>query len=407
MKKITKNIISFFSALSLTMSLSLSSFLFLITLGFSLNLMTPTNSKADEVDRCDTIDGKIVIGELDDTPVRYGDSGDYDVDSCSREPLYYKIVLYEAKLCTEDPYKGYNVVPDFSSCKATLLDEQKEVELQPGIEVPILDGDDLILPIGSYKYAAVILSNHIGIKHYEQFVDTNGASIDLSGLGAGTAYTEGEYCFTVNKTTTYSATDGSGSDGHGTSPHVASDGTSRTYIVLDNLQDPTKFAVKCKTGSIPTASDGYDYSYEIIDSLDKRGTEAGSAQCDEDDNCNSTFGTGEVITKEDLFEDEGLEIDGDARFNLLQNSNALATDRADAKKIAYMMNLVTPIKITEQTASFKMEFSTSSSVSVDFDFSDGGKTGGDNVKLLKMGADPFHIKFKTKEKRRGRLRDWR
>ena len=96
-----------------------------------------------------------------------------------------------------------------------------------------------------------------------------------------------------------------------------------------------------------------------------------------------------------------------ARFNLLQNSNALATDRADAKKIAYMMNLATPIKITEQTASFKMEFSTSASVSVDFTFSQGSNTGGDNVKLLKMGADPFHIKFYTKEKRRGRLRNWR
>ena len=296
----------------------LTTFLFCFFVTITSLIMTTSSSKA-EVDRCHTIDGKIVIGEdengdLDDTPVRYGSSGDYDMDSCSREPLYYKIVLYEAKLCTEDPYKGYNVVPDFSSCKATLLDEQKEVELQPGVEVPILDGD-ILIPSGSYQYAAVILSNHIGIKHYEQFVDTNGASIDLSGLGAGTAYTEGEYCFTVNKTRTYSGTDGSGSGNHGTSPHVASDGTSRTYIVLDNLQDPTKFAVKCKTGSIPTASDGYDYSYEIIDSLDKRGTEAGSAQCDEDDNCNSTFGTGEVITKEDLFEDEGLEIDGDARFN--------------------------------------------------------------------------------------------
>ena len=106
--------------------------------------------------------------------------------------------------------------------------------------------------------------------------------IDLSGLGAGTAYTEGEYCFTVNKTTTYTGTDGSGSGGHGTSPHVASDGTSRTYIALNNSQDVAKMAVKCKTGSIPTASDGYAYSYEIIDSLDKRGTEAGSALCDDD-----------------------------------------------------------------------------------------------------------------------------
>lgn len=367
--------------------------------------MTTSSSKA-EVARCDTIGGKIVIGQLDDTPVRWGTSGAYNKDSCSREPLYYKIVLYSAKLCTEDPYTAYNTVPDFSSCIATLLDKQKEVELQPGLEVPILDGD-ILIPSGIYKYAAVILSNHIGIKHYEQFVDASGNDIDVSGLGAGTAYTEGEYCFTVNKTTTYTGTDGTGNSGHGATPHVASDGTSRAYIALNDSQDPTKMAVKCKSGSIPTASDGYAYSFEIIDSLDKRGAEADSDSCDDDSNCNSTFGTGDFITRAGLLDDVGIDIEGDARFNLLQNNNAISTDRADAKKIAYMMNLATPIKITEQTASFKMEFSTSASVSVDFTFSDGGNTGGDNVKLLKMGADPFHIKFFTKQKRRGRLRNWR
>ena len=245
------------------------------------------------------------MDRLDDTPVRYGTSGAYNKDSCSREPLYYKIVLHSAKLCTEDPYTAFNTVPDFSSCVATLVDTQKEVELQPGVEVPILDGD-ILIPAGSYKYAAVILSNHIGIKHYEQFVDADGASIDLSGLGAGTAYTEGEYCFTVNKTTTYSGTDGSGSGGHGTSPHVASDGTSRTYIALNNSQDVAKMAVKCKTGSIPTASDGYAYSYEIIDSLDKRGTEAGSARVMMISTCNSTFGTGDKFTQAQILDDVGI-----------------------------------------------------------------------------------------------------
>ena len=383
----------------------LTTFLFCFFVTITSLIMTTSSSKA-EVARCDTIDGKIVIGSVDSTPVRFGTSGAYNKDSCSREPLYYKIVLHSAKLCTEDPYTAFNTVPDFSSCVATLVDTQKEVELQPGVEVPILDGD-ILIPAGSYKYAAVILSNHIGIKHYEQFVDTNGASIDLSGLGAGSAYTEGEYCFTVNKTTTYTGTDGSGSGGHGTSPHVASDGTSRTYIALNNSADPTKFAVKCKTGSIPTAADGYAYSYEIIDSLDKRGTEAGSAACDDDSTCNSTFGTGDKFTQAQILDDVGIDVKGSARFNLLQNNNALATNRANGKKIAYMMNLATPIKITEQTASFKMEFSTSASVSVDFTFSQGSNTGGDNVKLLKMGADPFHIKFYTKEKRRGRLRNWR
>ena len=383
----------------------LTTFLFCFFVTITSLIMTTSSSKA-EVARCDTIDGKIVIGSVDSTPVRFGTSGAYNKDSCSREPLYYKIVLHSAKLCTEDPYTAFNTVPDFSSCVATLVDTQKEVELQPGVEVPILDGD-ILIPAGSYKYAAVILSNHIGIKHYEQFVDADGDDIDLSGLGAGTAYTEGEYCFTVNKTTTYTGTDGSGSGGHGTSPHVASDGTSRTYIALNNSADPTKFAVKCKTGSIPTAADGYAYSYEIIDSLDKRGTEAGSAMCDDDSTCNSTFGTGDKFTQAQILDDVGIDVKGSARFNLLQNNNALATNRANGKKIAYMMNLATPIKITEQTASFKMEFSTSASVSVDFTFSQGSNTGGDNVKLLKMGADPFHIKFYTKEKRRGRLRNWR
>ena len=85
------------------------------------------------------------------------------VDQCSQEPDQYKIKFYKAALCSDDPYKG-SADPDFTSC-IDILSSEKEVILQPNVDTNLLDGEDLVLPIGSYTYFTVIVHNHLNIKH--------------------------------------------------------------------------------------------------------------------------------------------------------------------------------------------------------------------------------------------------
>jgi hypothetical protein len=382
-------------------------FLFFFIILTSLTLTSSSSVAGPSI--CHTIDGKIVIGSLDNTPVSHDGGTTFNKDNCEREPLFYKLNFYKVLFCTTDLHTSVIIKLDLSVCEAVLLNSEKEVVIQPGVESAVLDGEDLLLPVNNYGFVAVVVGNHVAVKHYEQFVDANGDDIDLSGIGSSSAFTEGNYCFSsADKATTYTGTNGSGSGGHGTTPHVASDGSSRAYLET-NTQDPRTMTMKC-IDSVPQASDGYGYSYEIIDSMDKRG----DFTCDDpngdedfsDENCSSTFGAGEPYFDPDS--QLGIDIGGEAAFNLLQNNLDLATNRANATKISYIMKLDNPIIINEFTSSIKMEFGTSKSVSVDFNFDSGGSaTGRDNVQALKMGANPFFMKFYTKTKRRGRSRDWR
>ena len=50
------------------------------------------------------------------------------------------------------------------------------------------------------------------------------------------------------------------------------------------------------------------------------------------------------------------------------------------------MKFDTPLKVTEDTISFEMQFTTSRSVSVDFH-------GNNDMQTIKVGANPFGVKF--------------
>ena len=127
--------------------------------------------------------------------------------------------------------------------------------------------------------------------------------------------------------------------------------------------------------TIPTTGAArYGYVGEIVDSLSSRIN--GTTDCDtQEDNgdaskaCNITFGNYENY----LSDFEGL--DGSAAFNLLKNDETLASNRNEATKIAYMVAFTNPVNISENTTSFKISVSTSSSVSVDSHYSS-GEAGG-------------------------------
>ena len=48
------------------------------------------------------------------------------------------------------------------------MSSEKEVILEPGVDTNLLDGEDLVLPIGSYTYFTVIVHNHLNLKHKQK-----------------------------------------------------------------------------------------------------------------------------------------------------------------------------------------------------------------------------------------------
>ena len=115
-------------------------------------------------------------------------------------------------------------------------------------------------------------------------------------------------------------------------------------------------------------------------------------------NCDSTFG---AYIDYDTADDLGV---GGLAASLLLKADGLtkATARANAVKIGYFINFTTPKLITESTIGLQINFTTSTSVSVDT-----GKDGTSDVQVyaLKVGADPFGVRFRTKNRRRAQT--WR
>jgi len=91
--------------------------------------------------------------------------------------------------------------------------------------------------------------------------------------------------------------------------------------------------------------------------------------------------------------------------NMLQDDNlTIATTKFNAKRIGAIFKYSTPVNINERTVGLKLNFKTSSAVSIDF-----SQESDKDIWGVKMGADPFTVQVQTKQKRgrRGRTSDWR
>jgi hypothetical protein len=315
-----------------------------------------------------------------------GDEAGYGQTNCVEEPLYYKVSIYKVLFCTADPYVS-NDNPDFTSCTGTIFETAlttgKEIIIQTGVSTDLID-DSIILPIGSYSHAALIVDSHLGLKHTETFIDKDGTtSFDMIGATAN-----GPVCWTRHdKATAFS--------GPTAATHTSGLHPSGLAFTVTSTSATANNTLDCGT-ALPAdwaTVDRY-YSYEIIDSI--------SDTCDENNNCSSTFGAHQDY---DTADDLGI---GGLAASLLLKADGLtkATARANAVKIGYFISFTTPKRITENTTGLQLNFTTSSSVSVDTT-----KTGTTTVKVfaLKVGADPFGVRFRTKSRRRatGSTGDWR
>ena len=364
--------------------------IFFFTILFSSVLMFQTESFA--ADDCHTTaDGKVIVENStgsgtvpsDDKPLSIDGGTSFVADFCMESPLFYKMEGYKIFLCERDPYRS-GASPILSVCPATIIsrtdDNPKDIIIPLGEQVDLLDGEELILPVGSYSHAVLIGGNHLAVKHNVEFVrnDDNAEGFTMDGYKPGTGGPNtGVKCWTIkDKATTYNNISASN--------HTTAKGDTRAFT-NPTPGGETTLTLTCGASIVTTEGDDqeYGFAYEIIDSI--------SDTCDNDNSCDTTFGA-----HSDYFSDSNTNDGTERAFTLIQADETIATSRTNAVKIAYIAKLPTPIKITEGITGFQILISTNSTVSLDVH-----RSGADpqTLEAKKMGVDPFGVKFQTKTKR--------
>jgi hypothetical protein len=284
------------------------------------------------------------------------------IDQCAEEPDEYKVKFYSVALCLTEPYTAGGAAPDFSSC-TTILDTTKEVNLKPGVDVNLLDGE-INLPLGSYTHLAIIIDNHLKIKHKQKYVlasdKTTAATIFGNTSGSG------QFCWTVAAgITTYTneTYDSAYATAQGITP-VTSGQTASTARLKCGSAVPSGF---------DASTDATYFATEIIDHMGDDATFVGYAD----------YGS---ITVE---ADTGIT-DIEIAANMLTTTNTLASTEDESRRISQIYKYDTPIIIAENTNSFKLKVTTYASVSIDMSVDNSNVIWG-----AKVGGDPFIIEVET------------
>ena len=335
-----------------------------------------SNANAANYSICATnADGAILVDERDGdntsfalasspTSFTHVNSSNSNVGGyCEVTPDNYKIKMFKMGLCTEDPYRtpdagaGNTVGADLSSC-VNVFDKSagKEVNIQPGGEVDLLDGEALILPIGTYSYIYALIDNVIQIKHIQEYAIASGAGdFDIRG---------------------YHATKNDGSAGVGKFCYTGLDTNSKKFVFTTNQERqitgfttlrgytlPTKFTGKQTTagflcGTESEANSGNDWAISIVDNFGSRMATGNSSGLP----TTRTASNFRNAAQQDRgFHDDFPTIQ--QSYYLYNSSDTPATSATAVEKILFIQNDADNIvNITENTTGFKMNFKTNNSI---------------------------------------------
>ena len=335
-----------------------------------------SNANAANYSICATnADGAILVDERDGdntsfalasspTSFTHVNSSNSNVGGyCEVTPDNYKIKMFKMGLCTEDPYRtpdagaGNTVGADLSSC-VNVFDKAagKEVNIQPGGEVDLLDGEALILPIGTYSYIYALIDNVIQIKHIQEYAIAPGAGdFDIRG---------------------YHATKNDGSAGVGKFCYTGLDTNSKKFVFTTNQERqitgfttlrgytlPTKFTGKQTTagflcGTESEANSGNDWAISIVDNFGSRMATGNSSGLP----TTRTASNFRNAAQQDRgFHDDFPTIQ--QSYYLYNSSDTPATSATAVEKILFIQNDADNIvNITENTTGFKMNFKTNNSI---------------------------------------------
>ena len=335
-----------------------------------------SNANAANYSICATnADGAILVDERDGdntsfalasspTSFTHVNSSNSNVGGyCEVTPDNYKIKMFKMGLCTEDPYRtpdagaGNTVGADLSSC-VNVFDKAagKEVNIQPGGEVDLLDGEALILPIGTYSYIYALIDNVIQIKHIQEYAIASGAGdFDIRG---------------------YHATKNDGSAGVGKFCYTGLNSASKEFVFTTNQERqitgfttlrgytlPTKFTGKQTTagfrcGTESEANSGNDWAISIVDNFGSRMATGNSSGLPTTRTASNFRNAGQ--------QDRGFHDDFPTiqqSYYLYNSSDTPATSATAVEKILFIQNDTDNIvNITENTTGFKMNFKTNNSI---------------------------------------------
>ena len=376
----------------ITIFISLIAFAFSSTISFALdgecvedssgNIVISEGGRAATQDRVD--DGSDIP-----SPFTYSDGYvDEDMDSggtfgaaCNNQPDFYKVKFYKAALCTADPYVT-EASPDYSSCTDIFSNASgKDVIIQPNADTDLID-QPLVLPVGSYPYLAVVVDNHLKIKHTQKYVyeDTSQGRVPMHGYDETGNATNKDTCYTIDVVTTYTNIVADGASDNYPTSYATAQGVD---ITPSGDRDKDSSLLKCVSDNSRT---DHDYATEIIDQFgeDKTYTvAAGDASIDY-----------EAMTATGI---SGLDM---ASTMMKTDNVSIATAVNDARRIGAFFKYANPVKISENTIGFKLNFATTVAVSLDASQDEDTADGGDGkIWMSKVGADPFTIQVQTKTKR--------
>ena len=358
----------------------ITTFLFLFTLGFSFNLITPTDSKAGAYSCAKDADGAIIVQRLGANMFNLtnGDAA----NQCSEEPDFYKVLIYKIALCKEDPYTA-GALPNYSSC--AILDEDftktdaDATIIQPGIETS-LNISDFVIPVGSYPYASLVVSTKIKVKHNQTFSGLSALATNNGLRGFDATLADGddsnEFCWSLAKVTTLHNTAYAANHAYVTAHGLG-------QAVLKAAQTPASVSMDCG----PTAGTAA-YATEMLDEFR-----------DADDNFVA------FDNYADVFDDTGIA-GIDLAVLLLEDEATISDSPTNSKLLSVNYRYATPIIITEQTVKLDIRIKTSSAISLDFSY-EGDNAQGATIWADKVGANAFTTTIRTKDRRAGRIRSWR
>jgi len=205
--------------------------------------------------------------------------------------------------------------------------------------------------------------------------------VPMHGFGESGNATNKDTCYTLDKVTTYTnlIADGNG-DNYPTSYAAAQGGVD---ILTSGSRDKDTSLLKCVSD---TSRTGYDYATEIID------------QFGEDNDY--TVAAGDASIDYEEMDDTGISGLEMAATMMKTDNVSIATALNDARRIGAFFKYANPVKISENTIGFKLNFATTVAVSIDASQNEDTGDGGDGkIWTSKVGADPFTIEVQTKTRR--------
>ena len=374
----------------ITFFISFIAFAFSSTISFALdgecvedsngNITISVGGRAATQDRVES-------GGAVPSPFTYSDSyvdtdmvsGGTFATNCNNQPDFYKVKFYKAALCTADPYRT-KLSPDYSSCTDIFSNTSgKDVIIQPNADTDLID-QPLVLPVGSYPYLAVVVDNHLKIKHTQKYVYENSSDrVPMHGFDETGNATNKDTCYTLDKVTTYTNFIAS-SGGDYDASYASAQGVT---LLPSGSRTAATSLLKCVSDASRT---GYDYATEIIDQFGENNTYVvadGDASIDYEEMSSTGL--------------SGLEM---AATMMKTDNVSIATALNDARRIGAFFKYANPVKISENTVGFKLNFATTVAVSLDVSQNEDSADGGDGkIWMSKVGADPFTIQVQTKSKR--------